>query len=160
MGLGRFSILIVLYFVNVKSLLGMEVYVQLSVIFDKIKHLFPGYFALVMATGALSIATYLLDYDKWSNYLFYLNTLFIITLAIVVTIRFLFFLFICEGRFNKSLKRAWFFLRLLQVLMFMQQSFFFFVNKTNLALILWLISIILWTAIMYTFFYSHYDSRG
>jgi len=30
---------------------------------DGVKNLFPGYFALVMATGIVSIAAYLLDMD-------------------------------------------------------------------------------------------------
>ncbi|PWU67789.1 C4-dicarboxylate ABC transporter [Gracilibacillus dipsosauri] len=123
----------------------------MSVIFDKIKHLFPGYFALVMATGALSIATYLLDYDKWSNYLFYLNTLFIITLAIVVTIRFLFFFSYVKEDLTSHLRGPGFFTIVAGINVYATELLFF-VNKTNLALILWLISIILWTAIMYTFF--------
>lgn len=40
---------------------------------NNIKNFFPGNFALVMATGALSIGAYLLDMIIFSNILLYVN---------------------------------------------------------------------------------------
>ncbi len=51
-----------------------------SAVQDGIRDLFPAYFALVMATGIISIACHLLEMDFLAFPLFYLNQLFYIIL--------------------------------------------------------------------------------
>ena len=52
-----------------------------------IEHLFPGYFALVMATGIVSIAGYLLGLDRIAKVLFWLNILFYALLLVMTLLR-------------------------------------------------------------------------
>lgn len=52
-----------------------------------IEHLFPGYFALVMATGIVSIAGYLLELDRIVKVLFWLNILFYAVLLVMTLLR-------------------------------------------------------------------------
>lgn len=49
-----------------------------SIIIEKIKNLFSGYFALVMATGALSIGTHLIGMESISKVLLFINILSLI----------------------------------------------------------------------------------
>lgn len=53
----------------------------------KIEELFPGYFSMVMATGALSIAMYLLEIPMLPVLLLYLNVLIYIALWILNLVR-------------------------------------------------------------------------
>lgn len=66
-----------------------------ALIKDGVKHLFPGYFALVMATGIVSIACFLLDMETIAWWLFRVNVvayviLWLLTLARIVHYRALF----------------------------------------------------------------------
>lgn len=51
-----------------------------SIIIEKIKNLFSGYFALVMATGALSIGTHLIGMESISRVLLIVNIIAYIVL--------------------------------------------------------------------------------
>lgn len=51
------------------------------------RNLFPGYFALVMAAGALSIGTFLLGMEFISTTLLYINTVAYLTLWLLTVIR-------------------------------------------------------------------------
>ncbi|MFL0554725.1 MULTISPECIES: SLAC1 family transporter [Paenibacillus] len=54
---------------------------------EKIESLFPGYFSMAMATGALSIAMELLKIPLAPKILLYLNTCIYVTLSILTLIR-------------------------------------------------------------------------
>lgn len=113
--------------------------------------LFPGYFALVMATGALSIGTHLLGYLFFANVLLYINTVFYIVLWALTLLR------LCK-----------YFKNLLSDLTShtIGPGFFTLVAGTSvygsqlivvgsifvIPLILWFIAIFLWVIVMYTFF--------
>src|SRR5699024_7814309 len=118
---------------------------------EKIKYLFTGYFSLIMATGALSIASSFLGISKTSHFLLYLNILFFLSLSLLVIYRSIFF-------FDK----------VKQDLMSHEKGpgFFTIVAGTNVlgsqmivikewylcAFILWMVGILLWIIIMYAFF--------
>ncbi|MGP4107980.1 SLAC1 family transporter [Virgibacillus sp. L01] len=51
------------------------------------RDLFPGYFALVMATGALSIGSFLLGMESISTILLYINIVAYLTLWLLTIIR-------------------------------------------------------------------------
>lgn len=52
-----------------------------------IEHFFPGYFALVMATGIVSIAGYLLEHDRIAIVLLWINVLFYLVLLMLTLLR-------------------------------------------------------------------------
>ncbi|HQV63199.1 MAG TPA: hypothetical protein PKV19_04295, partial [Anaerolineales bacterium] len=58
-----------------------------SMIQNEIRNLFPAYFALVMATGIVSIACHLVALDFLAFPLFYLNQFFYIILWILTLAR-------------------------------------------------------------------------
>src|SRR5699024_7701802 len=58
---------------------------------EKIKYLFTGYFSLIMATGALSIASSFLGFSFISHLLLYINIFFFFSLSLLVTYRCIFF---------------------------------------------------------------------
>ncbi|MEC0136694.1 hypothetical protein P4H94_07320 [Paenibacillus macerans] len=60
---------------------------MLRVMDEKIKHLFPGYFSMAMATGALSIAVHLLGAPFVSGLLLHLNTCIYVMLWVLTLIR-------------------------------------------------------------------------
>jgi len=49
----------------------------MSIFLQKIKNLLPAYFAMVMATGIVSIASYLNGFELFAYSLFYLNLVFL-----------------------------------------------------------------------------------
>lgn len=53
--------------------------------------LFPGYFALVMATGVVSIASFLLGYTRFAHILVWLNWLFYLVLWALTLVRIIVF---------------------------------------------------------------------
>ena len=63
----------------------------LSTLKQEIKELFPAYFALVMATGIISIGAHLLEFPAISDVLFWGNNVAYGMLIILLLIRFLFF---------------------------------------------------------------------
>lgn len=62
---------------------------MMGLIKDGVKHLFPGYFALVMATGIVSIAAYLLEMKAIAWWLFRLNVVAYIILWALTVARFI-----------------------------------------------------------------------
>ncbi len=121
-------------------------------------NLFPGYFALVMATGALSVAAYLLDIPVIPHALLFFNLAAYLLLWSFVIVRLI-----------------WFFPRIMADLTShtLGPGFFTFVAGTcvlgsqlvivakqyQVAFVLWLFGIFLWIVIMYTFFTAVTVSR-
>ncbi|MFC4388819.1 tellurite resistance/C4-dicarboxylate transporter family protein [Gracilibacillus marinus] len=117
----------------------------------KIKYLFTGYFALVMATGALSIASHLLGFTRVSMGLLYINTVFIIILAALVLSRVLFFFPNVKKDITSHLQGPGFFTLVAGTNVYGSQLVII-LGEYSIALKLWLIAIILWIVIMYVFF--------
>lgn len=115
------------------------------------EQLFPGYFALVMATGVLSIGTHLLELDLVAEALYIFNILAFFILWILTIIKLIYFRDVIKSEIkNHRLAPSYFTLIAgtsvfgCQVLMIGEH--------VNIALFLWFFAIILWLIIMYTFF--------
>ncbi|WP_089740236.1 tellurite resistance/C4-dicarboxylate transporter family protein [Gracilibacillus ureilyticus] len=121
------------------------------VILDKIKKMFTGYFALVMATGALSVATNLLGYQMVSEVLLIVNTVFYIILAILVVIRVIFYFPYVKNDLTSHLHGPGFFTLVAGTNVYGVQLIVIS-GSYNISVNLWIISMVLWVIIMYSFF--------
>lgn len=117
----------------------------------KLKYLFPGYFALVMATGALSIGSFLLEMPTIAKVLLLLNIFFYCVLWILTLSRLIFY-------FNKfkldllSHTRGPGFFTLVAGTAVLGSQLIIVVEQEKIAYWLWWFAILLWFIIMYTFF--------
>jgi len=116
-----------------------------------IRNLFPGYFALVMATGIISIAAHLQEMQYIAFVLFYFNCAAYLWLWLLLATRILRHF----GRFKKDLtshiKGPGFF-TIIAGTNILGSQFFILTDLASLATILWFIGTILWVLIIYTFF--------
>lgn len=112
--------------------------------------LFPGYFALVMATGIISIAAYLLKmvWLGWS--LFFLNIIFYLVLWLLTIIR-------LTRYFPKLLAdlknygRGPGFFTLVAGTSILGNQFILLAGNLPLSILLWIVATILWLILIYTF---------
>ncbi|SDQ07457.1 Tellurite resistance protein TehA [Virgibacillus salinus] len=115
------------------------------------RDLFPGYFALVMATGALSIGSFLLGMEFISTILLYINTVAYLTLWLLTIIRLVgYFPDVIEDLTSHTLGPG-FFTLVAGTSVFGSQLIIVGENYI-LPVYLWILAIILWVVIMYTFF--------
>ncbi|MDM1295676.1 tellurite resistance/C4-dicarboxylate transporter family protein [Sphingobacterium sp. N143] len=119
----------------------------------RIKALLPGYFALVMATGIISIACLLTNFNLLGKGLFYLNILFLIGLLCALTYRLLRYWPDVVADF-KSYQRGPGFFTLIAALCIMGNQVILFEGMSGLATILLIVAAILWFFIIYGFFYN------
>ncbi|HLR02720.1 MAG TPA: tellurite resistance/C4-dicarboxylate transporter family protein [Virgibacillus sp.] len=120
---------------------------------ENLESFFPGYFALVMATGALSIGSFLLGKEILAHILLYVNVLAIVILWIISLLRLGFF----PARFLDDLtshKRGPGFFTFVAGTSVFGSQLVVVGNLHSLAFYLWILSIILWVIIMYTFFFA------
>lgn len=118
---------------------------------NNVKDLFPGYFALVMATGALSIGSYLLEMLLFSKILLYVNILAYLTLWALTLFRGIFFFPRVIADITSHQLGPGFFTFVAATCVFGSQLII--VGKVNtIPIYLWGIAITLWLLIMYTFF--------
>ncbi|WP_102347818.1 tellurite resistance/C4-dicarboxylate transporter family protein [Bacillus sp. Marseille-P3661] len=117
----------------------------------KAKSLFPGYFALVMATGALSLAAYYQGMIAFSKLLVYFNVLAYLFLSLLTIVR-LFKYFQCIKKDLSSHTRGPGFFTLVAGSCILGSQLVIVENHYLLATFLWGISILLWFVIMYAFF--------
>lgn len=122
-----------------------------SIILNKVKHLFSGYFALVMATGALSIGTYLLEMETISNILLIINIFAYIVLWLLTIIRLLKFFPEVIADATSHANGPGFFTLVAGTCVFGSQLIIV-LGLYTIALYLWFLAIVLWGVIMYTFF--------
>ena len=115
-----------------------------------IRDLFPGYFALVMATGIVSIAAYLLEMMPVAWLLFRVNVVAYVVLWILTLIRL--------GRHFPQLRadltshaRGAGFFTMVAGTCVLGSQFVILGGDTTSATILWFLGILLWLIIMYTF---------
>ncbi|WP_018934367.1 tellurite resistance/C4-dicarboxylate transporter family protein [Gracilibacillus lacisalsi] len=123
----------------------------MSVLKEKIKHLFTGYFALVMATGALSIASHLLGFIKISQMLLFCNIIFYTVITILTIVRVIFYFRNVKEDLTSHLKGPGFFTLVAGTNVFGSQLVIL-EEMYSVAVILWMCSIALWVVIMYAFF--------
>lgn len=116
-----------------------------------IRDLFPAYFALVMATGIVSIACHLLKMDLLAFPLLYLNVLFYIVLWSFTLVR----IFRYPSRLLSDLtdhRLAAGFLTLVAGTNVLGSQIVILVSNQAIALGLWILGLVLWIFLIYTFF--------
>lgn len=112
---------------------------------------FPGYFALVMATGIVSIGAFLYDLKQLATVLLIANIIFYITLWAILILR----IFKYPGDVWKDIissSRGVTFLTIVAANNVLGNQFAIMTSNKDAAIILWEVGIILWLIITYTFF--------
>ena len=113
--------------------------------------LFPGYFALVMATGIISIACFLLGMRTISLVLLVINVIAYFVLCLLLLARLLFFF----GRVRADIKdhvRGPGFFTVVAGTCVLGSALLIVLDRSRPAIVLWLAGIGLWVVIMYAFF--------
>jgi tellurite resistance protein TehA-like permease len=125
--------------------------VQRNFILRAAADLFPGYFALVMATGIISIACSLLGMKVLAMALVVVNVIaFVVLWGLLLTRLFLFFSRVRDD-INNHLRGPGFF-TVVAGTSVLGSQLLIVRNQYQVASILWVVALILWTIIMYSFF--------
>jgi tellurite resistance protein TehA-like permease len=118
---------------------------------EKVANLFPGYFSMVMATGALSIAMFLLRIPIVPQILLYFNVIAYITLWILTLTRLVKFTpRVMEDLTSHTLGPGFF--TCIAGTCVLGSQLIVVTNSYAIAFFLWMFGIVLWIAIMYIFF--------
>lgn len=113
--------------------------------------LHPAYFALVMATGIVSIAGYLQNMDLLAWSLFYLNQVFYVVLWLFMLLRVSrHFSRVRADLANHSLGAGFF--TLVAATNVLGSQFFIFASNQRAARLLWILGLVLWIVLIYAFF--------
>lgn len=113
--------------------------------------LFPGYFALVMATGIISVACFFLGMKLISLVLLIINIIAYVILCALLLIRLLFFFSRVEADIKDHVRGPGFFTVVAGTCV-LGSELLIVVDQYRAALVLWFAGIGLWILIMYTFF--------
>ncbi len=116
-----------------------------------IRDLSPAYFALVMATGVISIVSHLFGMTSIATILFSLNCMFYVILVALFILRFIFYRKQFLSDFVDHIHGAGFFTAIAGTCVLGSQ-FVVLNNNVGLAKILLGIAIVLWLVIIYAFF--------
>jgi tellurite resistance protein TehA-like permease len=114
-------------------------------------NLFPGYFALVMATGIISIAAHLLDMQSLAWGLLALNLVMYVVLWVLLLIRLIRFFPRIKADITDHVRGPGFFTTVAGTCVFGSQLVIV-AGQYEAAGVLWLVGLLLWGIIMYTFF--------
>ncbi|MBX2983382.1 MAG: tellurite resistance/C4-dicarboxylate transporter family protein [Flavobacteriales bacterium] len=116
-----------------------------------VRDLSPAYFAMVMATGIVSSASFFLDL-QWIAYpLFVVNVLFYVVLCVLAILRLLFFLpRVMDDLFDHV--RGMGFFTAPTATAVLGAQFILLEDMHGIALVLWFVSVLLWTVITFTVF--------
>lgn len=118
-----------------------------------IKELSPAYFALVMATGIISIAAWIEGMKILAEAMFFLNVLYFIALIVLVVIRWLRYRKHVLGDFRDYQKAPGFF-TLVAALCIIGNQLVLFYGAFALAKIMLAVAGLLWLGLGYGFFYN------
>jgi tellurite resistance protein TehA-like permease len=113
--------------------------------------LFPGYFALVMATGIISIACFLLEMKTIAVGLLAINVFAYVILWILLLLRLVLFFSRVKADINDHVRGPGFFTVVAGTCV-LGSELIIVADRTRLAAGLWLAGLFLWAIIMYTFF--------
>jgi len=113
--------------------------------------LFPGYFALVMATGIISIACFLLEMKTIAVGLLAINVFAYVILWILLLLRLVLFFSRVKADINDHVRGPGFFTVVAGTCV-LGSELIIVDDRTRLAAGLWLAGLVLWAIIMYTFF--------
>ena len=116
-------------------------------------NLFPGYFALVMATGIISIAAYFVELRSLAWALFALNILAYLILWALLLIRLIGFFPRVKADITDHVRGPGFFTVVAGTCLLGTQSIII-AQRYTVAGVLWFFGLALWVPIMYTFFAS------
>jgi tellurite resistance protein TehA-like permease len=122
-----------------------------TILAEGIRALFPAYFALVMATGIVSIACHLLKMDWLAYPLFYLNLLFFVVLWALVLLR----IFRHPADFLADFSdhgRSPGFFTLVAGTNVLGSQFALLTSNQSAALALWITGLTLWSILIFAFF--------
>lgn len=113
--------------------------------------LFPGYFALVMATGIISIACFLLGMQTISFALLVVGVVAYVVLGLLLLLRLLFFFSRVKADINDHVRGPGFFTVVAGTCV-LGSALLIVVERYRPALLLWFAGVALWIVIMYAFF--------
>ena len=122
-----------------------------SIVQNGIRDLFPAYFALVMATGIVSIACHLLQMDFLAFPLFYLNQFFYLVLWLLTLAR----IFRHSSRLLGDLSNHRLgtgFLTIVAGTNVLGSQFVILKSNQTVGLILWIVGLVLWLFLIYALF--------
>lgn len=113
--------------------------------------LFPGYFALVMATGIISIACFQLEMKTISLVLLVINVVAYVILWLLLLLRLLFFFPRVKADINDHVRGPGFFTAVAGTCV-LGSELLIVLDQYRAATVLWIAGMVLWVVIMYTFF--------
>lgn len=113
--------------------------------------LFPGYFALVMATGIISIACYFLEMNTLAIALLVINIVAYAVLWLLLLLRLFLFFGRVKDDLNNHVRGPGFF-TIVAGTCVLGSELLIVSSQFRIASVLWLIGLILWIVIMYSFF--------
>ncbi len=113
--------------------------------------LFPGYFALVMATGIISIACFLLEMKTVALILLVINVIAYLVLWVLLFLRLLFFFSRVKADINDHVRGPGFFTVVAGTCV-LGSALLIVLDQYRVAEALWFLGLLLWVVIMYTFF--------
>ena len=116
-----------------------------------IADLFPGYFAVVMATGIISIAAFLLEMQTVALVLTYINVIAYALLMLMLLARFVLFFPHIKTDIADHMRGPGFFTVSAGTCVLGSQLIIV-VNNFQVAAVLWFIGILFWVVTMYSFF--------
>jgi tellurite resistance protein TehA-like permease len=122
-----------------------------SMVQNGIRDLFPAYFALVMATGIVSIACYLLEMDWLAFPLFYLNQFFYVVLWLMTIARIIHHRSRLLGDLSNH-RLGTGFLTLVAGTNVLGSQFNILKSNQTIELVLWSFGLILWFFLIYALF--------
>ena len=124
---------------------------QPNVVLRTAADLFPGYFALVMATGIISIACFLLEMKPIALVLLVINVIAYAVLWLLLLLRLLFFFSRIKADINDHLRGPGFF-TIVAGTCVLGSDLLIVLDQYRIAAGLWFVGLMLWAVIMYTFF--------
>jgi tellurite resistance protein TehA-like permease len=120
-------------------------------IWRAIAELFPGYFALVMATGIISIACFMLEMKTLALVLLGINIVAYITLWLLLLLRLFYYFPRVAADLNDHIRDPGFFTMVAGTCVF-GSELIIVIDRYRIAAVLWFAGVLLWVVIMYTFF--------
>jgi tellurite resistance protein TehA-like permease len=124
-----------------------------AIISKGVKHFHPSYFAMVMATGIVSIAFEEMAFPAIARTLFVLNLVFYLVLCIVLVARIAFFRQDLVADLL-TLRRTWLFLTFVVGTNTIGTQLLIFEQAATLATFLWLIALAAWVACIYSIIFN------
>lgn len=118
---------------------------------NAIANLFPGYFALVMATGIVSISGHLLGFEAVAWSLVFINIAAYIVLVLLLLVRIIKFFPRVYADLSDHVRGPGFFTVVAGTCVLGSQLIIV-AEAFQVAKVLWFVGLILWTTIMYSFF--------